>query len=120
MLKEGTKVRVVQPVDLEPYTTLAEGERGEVVEVSDYGPGGPSVTVKLEREHKGLKQFSNTAYLVGPELSYIRRDAWTLPPCFRAYAVAFCTALVASSFAEVALAHSMSIPSTIETLLSCL
>src|SRR5262245_33969390 len=65
------RVRVTQDISLAPYTILQKGEEGTIVRSDADGEGIYMMDVKLDREHKGLCHWSNTAHLAGPELEAI-------------------------------------------------
>jgi hypothetical protein len=57
-LQVGTKIEVIEDIDLEPHTTVNVGERGVVVRVT------PQETdILLERYHPGLARWGNTMWI---------------------------------------------------------
>lgn len=65
------RVVVTEPINLQPYTTLREGETGTVREVVDE-MGVHGVVVEMDQPHKGLCNWNNEALVVEPESSYMK------------------------------------------------
>jgi len=71
MLAKMRRVTVLSDVDLRPHTTLLKGELGSIVK--EYGGVDQvwGIDVLMDRYHKGLDEWDNTAHLVEPELSQV-------------------------------------------------
>lgn len=72
-LNIGAKVEVEKLIDLSPYTYLKPGERGEIVDTEEVGLDERGVYLKLNTPHYGLRDWDNTALLVGADAQRLKR-----------------------------------------------
>jgi hypothetical protein len=128
LVQKGAKVRVAREINLQPYTVLKVGEQGEVIDIERDGlAGGPSATVRLDREHSGLKLWDNTAYLTGPDVEALEPARTATTAFARAFAREVCSwktlaigavlGLITFGALEPAIAYSCNLPSTVVHLL---
>lgn len=70
-LRAGMRVLMMSDVDLRPHTLLKRGEKGTVKETEVDALGVYAVNVRMDKEHKGLRDWDNCAYLVAPEIEAV-------------------------------------------------
>lgn len=108
-LMVGNRVTVLKDIDLQPYTIVKAGERGTVVGVEDF------IDVMMDTPHHGLD--ANVAWIEHDASGYIAAIRPPGPRWVPRLAAAVCVGFLFAGMVEVALARTLNIPSTVETLL---
>lgn len=70
-LQAGKRVFMSGDVDLSPHTVLRAGERGTVRSTETDALGVYAANIRMDKQHEGLRQWANCAYLVSPEIDVV-------------------------------------------------
>lgn len=66
--RNAARVRVTQSIDLQPYTTLEEGETGTVQHVYHDAGHMWGLDILMDKPHKGLTTWDNEAHIAFEDL----------------------------------------------------
>lgn len=87
--RQQKRVRIREDIDLQPWTTLKQGEQGSVVNVETDASGIVSADILMDEKHAGLNRWRNEAHIEGPEL-----DALEFSSRNRPHAVTMCVSSI--------------------------